>query len=598
MPGINLSARKIRVFIGNDAQDWSDSCGPFVPGKASLGEDGLIGLEATLTLYKNHLNPESIDPENNPARWRPGQLVKVQYPNSVGTYVDHPFGHLYILSEPTYDEEAKVLPLQLGCWLTWGDSQEPADDVSAVQVGIAEDVSVICQRYLEAAGIPQASINLGGPWGYTKALPVTKPSGSYIAKAGELAYAADFRVLYQDKSGIVRAQQVTTALATPNITLNLHTQNLRFARLPDPQEPAEIVRVAGIGETVEQIDSNITSLTPGDTSDVYTEEKWGIAPQVLRGTTGPSYMRRLARSRIREDAELVWESGNGGSTKIVTGDSTEILYYEDLPDATGDWPKRHFWTSRYFEKARGLIDGDGSEANIPERFREEYVSIQHDADGRISKITESVWEQEKAYKKGGGIQFRKTRETVQEWIKKGTDRYAYKSTEKAAKIVLDPQTATRGTNEWRLVDSRPPEFKLAKGRGENQPPPADEWEGPYLVESADYSAEVSWVHRGGATGRDRTRTFQLPDGLGFSNGQCGLMAARHRDLLAGRKRGKLIQLVISNALLTLDTPLPQIAVTCLDGYTRTYLLDGMAFEHQRDRHFCEAAGILIKEVAP
>ena len=145
-------ARQLRVFIGADAQDWSACAGRFVPGKASLGEDGLIGITASLEIQTNLLNPESTDPENNPARWRPGQLVRVQVPNAAGTFVDHPQGWLYLLKEPTLDDETGILPLELGCWLTWGDSQEPADDVSAVQVGTETDYSAIAQRYLEAAG--------------------------------------------------------------------------------------------------------------------------------------------------------------------------------------------------------------------------------------------------------------------------------------------------------------------------------------------------------------------------------------------------------------------------------------------------------------
>ncbi|MEM9118518.1 MAG: hypothetical protein AAGD09_11615 [Cyanobacteria bacterium P01_F01_bin.56] len=604
MPGVNISARKIRVFIGDDAQDWSPCAGRFVSGKASIGEDGLVGLEATLDIQKKHLAPESLDPENNPARWRPGQLVKVQYPNSVGAYVDHPLGHLYILTEPEYDDEAKILPLNLGCWLAWGDSQEPADDVSAIQVGVAEDVSVICQRYLEAAGIPTASINLGGPWGYAKALPVTKPSGSYIAKAGELAYAADFRVLYQDKTGIVRAHQVTTtAKPTPDLTLDLNTEKLRFARLSDPQEPVEIVRVAGVGETVTQVQNDISDPQPGATSDTLSEESYTLNEDELigRGVIAPANpdrtSRRRTRLRVREDAELVWESGNGGTTRITTGDTTRLNYYEVPPDQPDNsWPRRNFYNFSYSEKAKGLSDGD--ESAIPERFREESTNKTHDPDGNVVKIVDAVWAREKEFDPNGGISWRKIRETTQEWIKEGTGLYAYKSTEKAARITLNPNAGLAGGDKWQLVDARPPEFIPAKGKGENEPPPADEWEGPYKTEFQDYAAEVTWVHRGGATGRNRTRTFQLPDGLGFSNGQCNYMATQWRNILPGRKRGRLVQLKLSNALLTLDAPFPEIQVLCLDGYIRTYLLDGIAFEHNNLSHFGEAVGILIKEVAP
>jgi hypothetical protein len=149
-----------------------------------------------------------------------------------------------------------------------------------------------------------------------------------------------------------------------------------------------------------------------------------------------------------------------------------------------------------------------------------------------------------------------------------------------------------------MVDAREPEIKPAQGRGENEPPATEEWEGPYKIESTDYEGEVTWAHRGGTTGRTRTRVFQLPEGLAFSVAQCQGIAGKERDLLDGRKRGKLIQLPISTALLALDEPDPQLEALCLDGWTRTYILDSIGYEHQPKKSFAEAAGILIREVAP
>ncbi|MGD1941877.1 MAG: hypothetical protein ACFB0G_11250 [Leptolyngbyaceae cyanobacterium] len=606
MPLTDISARKIRVFIGADNQDWSDSAGRFVPGKDSLGEVGAISCTATLEILGiPGTNPESIDPENNPSRWRPGQLVRVQIEDDSGSYVPHPQGWLYMRREPVLTEAEgtgiDVLSIELGDWLAWGDSQEPADDVSAVALGTAEDTSVIAQRYLEASGIPSASIALGGPWGYSVALPQTKPQGSYVSKAAELAYASGYRVLYQDMAGIVRSQVVTTtAKATPDLTLDLNTQKLRFARFPDGQEPFEVIRVAGIGETVTQV---ATPLETGVGTPAYTSEAHDVTEDtiVTRGTSISADPNRTAsrttRSRVEQPGEEVFDVG-GSAIPVVTGDNTQILYYQAPPDADdGEFPYRLFRSFSYDEKAAGLIDGDDDA--IPERFRETQTLREFDTDGRVIKLTEIQWGREKEFDPDGGIAWRQILESIQEWIKEGDGIYAYKSSVKAARITLNQRaSALTPTNKWQLINARPPEFRPATGRGENEPPSAEEWEGPFYTNTQDYQGEVTWVHRGGATGRSRTRTFLLPQGLAFSVAQCEAIAAMHRDLLAGRQRGRLIQLALSDALLAIDTPLPELEVLCLDGWTRTYLLDSPTWEHQSDRSFCEAIGILIKEVAP
>lgn len=605
MTGVFTPARQLRVFIGADAQDWSACAGRFVPGKASLGEDGLLGISATLEIQTNLLNPESTDPENNPARWRPGQLVRVQVPNAAGTFIDHPQGWLYLLKEPTLDDETNILPLELGCWLAWGDSQEPADDVSAVQVGTVTDYSVIAQRYLEAAGIPSASISLGGPWGYATAAPQPKPSGSYVAKAAELAYAAGFRVLYQGKDGVVRSQAVTTTAGTPDLTLNLNTQNLRFRRLADPQEPFEVIRVAGTGVNATTQATPVTNTESGTGIETYTEESYDLAEDELigRGAIVAADPDRTAsrrtRLRFRQAGEEVFEVG-GSSALVVSDDTTELFYYQATNGTASDagvFPYRLFYKFKYSDRARGI--GDGDDNATTERYREIGTNYSFDADGRVAEIEETEWAREKEFDPTTtSIQWRVIRETTQTWTREGTGQYSYRNTERIARIVANQNAGTQGRDKWQLIQPRPADYKPAQGQGKNEPPNAETWDGPYLLSEANYEGEVTWVHRGGATGRTRTRTFQLPDGLAVSNAQCEAIAAIHRDLLAGRKRSRLIQLALSDALLALDTPLPQIEVLCLDGWTRTYLLDAVAFEHQSDRAFCEALGILIEEVAP
>ncbi|MBE7384363.1 MAG: hypothetical protein F6J95_023490 [Leptolyngbya sp. SIO1E4] len=584
----NVISRSLRVLIGADQQDWSTATGTFVVGRDSLASTGILANTATLTLQQNLLNPESLDSWLNPGRWRPGNPVRVQVQNDTQAWVDHPKGRLFVLSEPTLNRNSGLLTLELGCWLAWGDSQEPADDVSAVVLGTATDFSVVCQRYLEAGGIPPASINLGGPWGHAIARPLPKLSGSYVAFAGQLAYAAGYRYLYTDSAGIVRSAPLDTAPGAPGVTITLGADEVRYDDLIDPQEPAELIRVVGNGFEVSEVESPQTDLSFDSDSLTFSSEAYYLTPVTLGGV---ECVRRITRLKFEQTSSLVMEFPVNPGKKAVVDDTTEVRYYE-ITDGP-PYPLKRIW--RYTNVARGVINpADGNTTTT--RARDVYIDYTRDEQGRVVRVREREFAAEIVYDRASESPYnnRLVREKEQEWIEEGTDRFKYKSTEKLSRIAWQQDAGANGGNVWFRTQPRPAEFRPALGKGENAPPSPDTWDGPYSESEKTFEGEATWTHRGGVSGRVRKRVFQLPEGLAISDAQCSAIAALERDLLVGRKRGKLLQLPITDALLAIDAPLFRVAVVD-GGTTYQYLADAIAWEHQTDRAFVECAGILIDD---
>lgn len=597
MPNV-ITARPPRILVGADLLEFSVSNFNWVTGAEALSEDGVIIKTATATLGRvaSGYLPESLDPEVNPSRWRPRQPVRFQVRNSAGSWVTHPHGYLLMLTEPEYDPDTGYLTLDLGDWLAWGNLNDdpPGENMVDTQMGESLDYSEWCYRYLIAAGIPAANISIGGPWGYSKNVPDTKP-GNPVGKAGEYAYSANYRVIYQNRWGVINSRPVQTSLnAVPDLIVDMRVSGLKAKRVQGGEEPVEVVRVSGTGRQAVRTDSNITDIVSEQDFWTYEQQKYSFGGAVIgRGGYFPMSRgaRRVTRFWSRLPGEKVFDQG-GSSIKVTTSDKTTIRYYEPYPGVAG-FPYRMYYQFTYEERARGL--SEGTDSPIPERFREIAVNYDFDSDGRVKKIVETVWGREKEFIKDGSIQFRRIKEKTQTWTKEGTGLYAYKEVEKVARINTSDYDG-RFFGRWDLVIDKPPESRPAAGKGKNEPPAPEEWEGPYSPEDSDYEGEAYWQHRGGYVGNDRTRGYTLPDGLAVSDAQCVIIAIIHRDLLDGRKRGRVLQLPITDELLAIDFPLFQARITLSDSETYTYLVDSLNWEHQPDSAFVAGFGILLGQV--
>lgn len=597
----NATARLSSTIIGG--QNWSDFVVNFAPIRGGLEADGVTTITATLEIGSHSDNPSSLDPLLNAALWKRGQTVRLEIANDSGTLIDHPFGYLFILRVPTLSADGTLLSVEVGDYLAFANKREVPGDASGVTLGTAVDLSVICQNYLEAAGIPTANIALGGPWGYTKALPIPKDNVNAIAMAGRIAYASDFRVLYQDTLGIVRAHQVTVTPGTPELSFNMDNAELPaewFEREFEPATASELVKVVAVGETVTAISTPITeTVTDGDLS-IFTSSSYflsaGIPAYIYGNVTIPIpsdvVARRFEQRRERQPESIVFGNESG---ILVTVDDTTERYFYDQPDGT-DTPYRLIFKISDSEKAKGIIDG--GESSITETYRLVVEGWSFDADGVMTGHNIGTYARQKEYEPDGsfGLQWRLIEVFDEEWIEESADAYKYRSQTRVAAITQDQSFNAQNTgNKWALRTTAS-EARPSKKQGDNTPPAPDLWEGPFDIREQNYEGQATYTPPGGASDITAEEVIELPEGLGISDAVCASMAAKWAQIYGGKEYKMLLTFPVTNTLLAIDSPLWQVAYT-IDGRVRTYLVDNQAFNHTPDELLCSAVGILISDVA-
>lgn len=597
---INTVSCRLRVLIGTDEQDWSASVGVFQPGQASLGEEGLLPITASLEILATPSNPESIDPAENPTRWHPGQPVRVQVPNQAGTWVDHPQGRLYILEEPDLPEEQGGIVLQLGCRLAWHDTFEFDDDQTGVTVGDSTNCATVAQRLLEANEIPTAAIDLD-PWPYALVIPEGKgPNGSFVQQAGGIAYSNDWRYLWQRPDGIVTATALDLSIVAPLITITLGTNDLLYRRVKVEGTPPDRLKVAAVG----------TVVTEGRNPDIEVNEVVGDRTQFSEGGTTCVGTGVIARATT-----TVWWTGND-----VDGWHHYTKVVEEAPRSAVAY-------------APGAISGPCSLT----AWRESLVDRHYRADKSLIDVT--ITEKQRAFTlcktlaDRSALNWYTTRQTVEVPYPNATETLErIVVSEQVALITLDSSasggsnTATDparlidasqkttkwtqlGATTWRksesalipkaLTNSAPDSSPTASigstssstsSSGQNQPPKVEFWDGGMVEEETEYQATCDYSPSGGSAGRTRKDLKTLPHG--FSQTQCETIARKHIALIAGRHRAALIEFPITDALLSAP-PLFPCNVVLPSGEIRHYRVDGLAWEHTLDQAKAVATGILV-----
>ncbi|MEM9116953.1 MAG: hypothetical protein AAGD09_03615 [Cyanobacteria bacterium P01_F01_bin.56] len=601
---VNATARRITTTIGG--QDWSSYIVDFQPIRAGLERDGILSKSGTITIAYDSGNPSSLDPLLNAAIWHRGTLIGMTVANDAGVQIVHPYNNLFITNIPTLNPAETLLTVDVGDWLALANKSEVPGDDSGVTVGTAVDLSVICQRYLERAGIPTANIALGGPWGYSKAIPLPKDGVNALAMAGRIAYAAAFRVLYCDPSGIVRSQLTTVTPGTPLLTYNLDNKEIPrewYERSFEPGTAAEIVKVVATGETVSTISTPITDTQNESDLDVFTSSSYDLEEETLSLAFGniaitidgtpQRVASRIERRRERQSEDIVF--GNGNSTLVVTDDTFDQHYYQALPgNDDGVFPYRLFFRIARSEKAVGLING--GESSTTESYRLVIEQWAFDDDGVMTTHVVSTYARQKQYEPDGlfGLQWRVVERLTETWEEESAGAYRYTTVSQAAAITSNRSlNAQNAQNKWALrttnTDSSP-----ATDQGDNTPPAATLWEGPYSIDPTTYEGEATYTPPGGASPAPPERVISISEGLGISDAVCQEIAAKEAAIGGGREFERLLSFPISNALLAIDIPLWKVAY--IDGgITRTYLVDLQAFNHTSDELVCSGAGILIDE---
>jgi hypothetical protein len=582
----NLTARSLRVYIGADDQEWSFAAADFLPEFESIGEQGLVKTFAQITLLEVLSAPESLEPRANPTRWREGQTVRVDVATNAGGWST--WGLLRLLSIPSGPSDGAIT-LELGCALAWADDPQPEGDRSEVVTGVGENSATVATRLLVASGIPEASIALG-TWEYALPYPLQKEgSGSYVAQAGALAFANHCRGLYQDSAGIVRSCQWSATPGTPVATVTVGQDEALFLPSPDPVPPVERVVVSGVGyepsTTPNRYSSSFSVTEPASnfsddaigsvvitTTEVY---EWG-PPDDDR-----DYYWTYNETRLQQPRCLTWI----GSDSVQS--ATAIAYEARRYDAT----TQILYQIETGEVAsvKTLVDATVTAFGTTLTTRT-ITTLEHDATlETLTRRTETtaVPRIQLTGETGSGGRFEMVTARIADtrWTEDRPDYWVERTSER---IAAKNGSGRQGNIKPTALITQPPQV-----RPNSRPPATDRWVDPVALQERHYSAEATWQHPGGATGRIRTRSLTLTPG--FSNAQCFEVATREVALLEGRRESYLIELPLSTALLWV-APLSTIEVD--DGTNLwTFKLDAPAWAYATDEARLTAAGICVGRVA-
>jgi hypothetical protein len=173
---------------------------------------------------------------------------------------------------------------------------------------------------------------------------------------------------------------------------------------------------------------------------------------------------------------------------------------------------------------------------------------------------------------------------IDTWEKVGKDTWKKSRTEKYPRKYKDNNP--EGGSGAPITSST----TTVSNSGETQPPRAELLDDEYSFEDVEYQATINYTQPGGGSGRTRKRLYALP--YGFSQAQCETMAQLHLKLIAGRHRAAIVELPVTDALLTAP-PLFPFNVVEPSGRILHYRADSVTWEHTVDTCKVAVSGILV-----
>ncbi|ESA38441.1 hypothetical protein N836_31365 [Leptolyngbya sp. Heron Island J] len=591
----NTSARSLQILIGPDLQDWSAHYGAFTPGYTSLGDEsdpGKIPIQAQLEIKPAYNTPESIDPLLNPIRWRVGQDVQIRPRNDANTaWLTVPWTHLKIVANPSRPGRGSLI-LELGCKVLWSNQSKFDDDRSGIIYGQAETADAVGRRLLLASDVNPANINLG-TWPYSIDRPIGKRGqNSYLNQLADLAYANDWRYLHQNSSGQITATELSLASTGAIATITRGQNDLVYEPNPDPERPAEITKVAGLGYelgTIENpsVDIQDETINFNDLSSNSFGE--GIAVRTITTTsfTTGANPTKTTRVQIFQAEALMFQNPTIPSQLREFSDETETEYYETgkqdpttarltqrirtkLQNGRTLDPRDEIFNMREIERDQEDITYGSGEPMERYRFTASQAAI------ILDENAENPWD----------------RITVEDldfsWSEHATGKYD--RVDKAK----EPLIRIRSNINRELAN---PDALLTKNRNYNRSRPNKPFDTQYFDAGIDenqseFTGTANYMPPGGPSGYEKERLYTVANGMAFSDTQMQTLAAKHRDLAIGRERGYAIELAINDALL-MSPPLPEIDVVDVDGRTYAYKGDALTFEFLQARATAGCSGIWI-----
>lgn len=572
--------------------------------RSSLGEDGIIEITGTVSIQYSTNPPESLNPQDNPTRWRLGQTVTINIANSSSFLVAHPLGTLFILEQPERPAPGQGIQIEVGGRLSYWNYEQLDGDESGVSLGTLENCATVATRLLEAAAIPSGNIALG-TWAYSLNYPVGKKGGGFTAQAGELAYSNStidgIRYLYQSASGNVVSGLTGTDLGTALVTVNVGSDDGRYEPIRAGQAPSETVKAAGVGNIVTARTTTIeTTESTGDRSDYETGSASCPGNGVIQRATvrqsfnvpvdGSSDITFTTKSTLSAPRSAVyldseWSGGRSPCGLVQWKRVTNVRTFEQVGGVGGKLIREKETTEqRAFSLSRDrsntlawrdakIVTTDYSYDNtdlIVERLTTEEV-----AEATVDDLTTDPFR----------VQVGRINKNV--WAETGREEFKLTETEEVARIINDSSAEEFGANPWArqaTVTTR------TSASGNTQPPRTEYWNSAVAQREVHYEGTASYVQPGGASGRAIETFFTVP--YGFSDDQCQAISLLQSKLQIGRYWAYVIELPITDALLAAP-PLFRVDVVEANGDTRHFLADGDVWSHTLTKASVVCTGIWI-----
>ncbi len=574
--------RRLRVLIGSDQQDWSNQLRSLSAQFDSLPDNGeaLVTISSTIVLDATYTVPESINSRDNPARWRRGNPVYVQVRNDADdAWIDPFFARLIIQREPDPPVDRQIT-LDLGCKLAWADLFEFEGEQTGTVFGSSEACNLPAARLLEASQVSAGDISLN-TWPYQIAYPSGKNTQSFAGQAGQLAWSNDARYLYQGSNGQIVDGQLTFTPQAAIATMTIGTNDIAWEPSPSAEQPAEETKAAASGFDI----TDTNDATPevievtGDFND-YDPSAFGTGVIYRHTVTtvnsdgdsvGPPITSPTSSvTTLIEDLEINIFQDPGINTQLVqhTNETIAKTYESGLSEPIGQAKLISVIETR--QQQEKSIVADGVFGNMQTIYRKTTTFTY--TDEVVTQVTESIEEAEIVYNPLSALpwQLRESRLTQTDFISIAPGAYKIRERVGIARIASKSTVNENISNPWALTFRT----KTIPASDRNRPPQTEFYDGGLKSNLRHYEAIASYTPRGGSTGRNLKRLYEVP--FGFSNAQMTIMASIYRDLTVGRHLGDLIELPSTDALVT-SGPLPTVQVIDLTG-VYTYLADSLTFD--------------------
>lgn len=588
-----VSSRRHTITIGG--QDWSTHYARLTIGRSSLSDDANPGefvMVGELEISNTLSVPESIDPKENPIRWRAGQDIFVQARNDANTaWINTSYSYLKILKVPARPGRGNLV-LDVGCRLQWALQSQFDGDRSGIVYGQPETSDIVARRLLEASGLAAGNISLSA-WPYSLQRPIGKQQSSYAGQACDLAYANDWLYLYQDVNGNITDSQLNLNVGSAIATVTVGTDDLVYEPAEEPERPPEKTKVAGQGYEFTTISNPLVEI------DEVREDFSNFSP-TLAGrsvssrttttksfTTGanPTYTERVQESKVEA---LIFQNPQTPGQILSYRDHVVFEQYETGKE---DPSQARLISVDETERVRGRsIRPEDALVNMRETIRNR-LDITYAPDNDVIARWQSIERQAETLLDENSDDPWRQREIINEdfqWTEYAPGKFD-RVDEVGRALVLEDSSLDRS---FQKPFSLRVQSKRYDRSNDNKPFETKYFDPGVAEAERQYEATVVYIPDGGPSGRDRERLFTVADGFGFSAEQMQGLAEKHLGIMIGRNRQYEIELAVNDALLQAG-PLPQVDVTDFDTLTYSYLADALTFEVTQTKMSALCFGIWI-----